>query len=114
LSTRSTAWCAAAISGDASLEHRRIACRYQNDIALAQRNIELLGQVQQHLARGLRAAALEETEMPGRDLGLACELELTHAALAAPFAQVVAGGLAAGGHEGKSSPGGSLNPLPRG
>src|SRR5215813_11585667 len=94
------------------VEYRRIACRHQNDIALAQRNVELLGQAQQHFARALRAAALEETEMPGRDFGLACEFELTHAALAAPFAQVVAGGLGAGGHEEKSSPGDWLNPLP--
>src|SRR5262249_11148612 len=96
------------------LEDRRIARRQQNDIALAQANVELLGQMQQHFARGLRAAGLEEAEMPCRDLGLACEFELTHAALAAPFAQVVASGFADGLHGRQSSPEPRSNPLPPG
>src|SRR5262249_4261395 len=73
----------------------------QNHVALAQRNVELLGETQQHFARCLRAASLKKTQMTGRDLGLARELKLAHPALAAPFAQMFAGRFTVWLHGGK-------------
>jgi hypothetical protein len=85
------------------LEYRSIAGCDQNHIALTQRNVELFAEVQQHFPRGLCATGFEEAEMTGGDLGLAREVELTHVALAAPLAQMIAGGFAVRLHVGQSS-----------
>ena len=71
-------------------KHRRVAGRDQQHVALAQRHVELLGEPQHHLARGLRAPGFEEAQMLGGDLGLEREIELAQAAALAPFAQVIA------------------------
>ena len=50
---------------------RRIAGGDQQHVALAHRNIELLGEMQHHLAARLRAPGLDEAQVPRRNLGLA-------------------------------------------
>ena len=50
------------------------ARRDQHDVALAQGHIEFLRKQQHHLAAWLRAAGLEEAEMPRGDLGLEGEM----------------------------------------
>ena len=65
-------------------------------IALAQGNLQLLGEMQQHLAAGLGASGFDEAQVAGGYLCLAGEVELAQAApLAplAPLAQQGAGGL---------------------
>ena len=51
--------------------------------------------MQQHLTRRLRAAAFDEAQVPGGDLGVDREVELAHAAAPAPFAQMIADVVAA-------------------
>jgi len=65
---------------------RGVACSHQQHIALAHRNVELLGKVQQHVAARLRSAGLDEAQMPGRNTGIAGEVELAEAAALAPLA----------------------------
>ena len=71
-------------------EHRRVARGLQQDIPVTQRHLELLGQVQHHLAARLRAAGFQKAEMSRGDFRFERQLELTHAATLAPFAQQVA------------------------
>ena len=59
--------------------HRRVAGGQQQLVALAQRHLELLGQVQHHLAAGLGAAGLDEAHVPGRDAGVERQVELAAA-----------------------------------
>ena len=96
-------------------EHGGKARGDQQHVALAQGDIELLGQVEHHLARGLRASGLEEAQVLGRDLGLEREVELAHAPPLAPFAQQVADGLGLGhrDHGRSASMGTGALPLPR-
>ena len=65
----------------------RVAGREQQRVALAQRHLELLGQVQHQLAAGLRAAGLDEAEVARRDAGLERQVELAEPAPLAPVAQ---------------------------
>jgi hypothetical protein len=62
----------------------RIAGREQQRVALAQGHAEMLGQQQDHVAAGLRAAALDEGQVLLRDLRLERELELAETALLPP------------------------------
>ena len=71
-------------------KHRRKTRGDQQNVALAQRNIELLGKMQDHVAGRLGAARLEKAQVLGRDLGLAGEIELAHAPALAPFAPMIA------------------------
>ena len=71
----------------------RVARCRQQHVALAQRNAKLLGELQQHLAAGLRASGFQEAQVPRGDFGLAGEIELAHAAALAPVAQKIADGL---------------------
>jgi hypothetical protein len=66
-------------------EHRRIARGGEQDVALAKRHLEPLGETQHHLARGLRTPGFDEAQMPRRDLGIDREVELAHAPALAPF-----------------------------
>src|SRR5688572_5695402 len=72
------------------LEHRRKARGDQQRIAFAQRHVEQLGEMQQHLAAGLRAAGFQKAQVLRGNLRLHGEVELAHAPPLAPFAQQVA------------------------
>jgi len=94
------------------LEDGCVARSVQQHIALAQRDVELLGEPQQHLARRRRAAGLEEREMPRRYLGLEREIELAHAPALPPFAQVITDWSCSSQHGGEASVGGRAVQLP--
>ena len=80
----------------ALLVDRRIAGGEQEPVALAQRDLELAGEVEDHLLARLRAAGLDEAEVAGGDARLEREVELAEAAALAPVAEEVADG--SGGH----------------
>src|SRR5215469_16307282 len=69
---------------------RRVARRYQQYVSLAQGHVELLGEMQQHIAARLCSPSLEKRQMPGRYVGLQSEIELTEAATQTPLPQVLA------------------------
>jgi hypothetical protein len=69
------------------LEGGREAGGQQEVVAVAQRYVELLGQMQHHLPARLRAARLQEAQVSRRDAGLEREVELAEAAPPAPVAQ---------------------------
>ena len=64
---------------------RGIARRHQQHVALAHRDIELLREVQQHVAARLRAASFDKAQMPGGNAGVAGEVELAQAAALPPL-----------------------------
>ena len=68
-------------------ERRREARGQQQAVALAQRHVELLGEVQDHLAARVRAARLEEAQVPGRHTGLEREVELAEPVALPPVPQ---------------------------
>src|SRR5262245_34417571 len=70
-------------------EYRRIACRHQEHITLAQRDVEAFAEMQHHLARGLRLARFEDAQVSCRNLGIERQTELRHAPALAPFADAV-------------------------
>ena len=74
----------------ALLIDRCVTGREQQGIALAQRHFQPLGQMQHHLAAWLGTAAFHEAEVALGDLRLQREIELAHAAMLAPGAQMVA------------------------
>ncbi len=59
----------------------------QEAVALAQRDVELVGQVQHHLGAGPGAAGLDEAEVPRRHARLEREIELAQVPAPAPVAQ---------------------------
>jgi len=59
----------------------------QQCVAVAQRDVEVLAQAQQHRPRRAGAARLDEAEVAGGDTGGAGEGELAQAAAAAPLPQ---------------------------
>jgi hypothetical protein len=69
---------------------RRIARRYQQDIALAQGDLEPFGQMQHHVAARQRPAGLQKAQMLRRDIGLASEVELAQVPALPPLAQKIA------------------------
>src|SRR5262252_302972 len=70
-------------------EYWRIACGYQEHIALAQRDVEAFAEMQHHLARGLRLARFQKAQVSCRNLGIERQTELRHAPALAPFADAV-------------------------
>jgi hypothetical protein len=62
----------------------------QQHVAFAQRDLQLFGQTQKHVATGQGAACFEEAEVPGRNFGFGGKGELTQTAAATPFAQQIA------------------------
>ena len=92
---------------------RRKAGRQQHPVLLAQRQVEPVGQPQHHVARRRRAAAFDEAQMALRDVGLEREVELAHAAAAAPFADEVADRRVPCVHAARNRPSGRRDPLPR-
>ena len=75
---------------------RRVARGQQHLVALAQRNVERARERQHHLAARVRAPALHEADVPGRDARLGRERELAHPALSPPVLEQRAD--RAGGH----------------
>ena len=65
---------------------RRVACREQQLVAVSQRNLELLCEVQHHLRAWLRASRLDEAQMPRRDARLECQVKLAQPPALAPIA----------------------------
>jgi hypothetical protein len=59
----------------------------QQAVAVAQRNLEALGEVEDHLAARLRAPRLDEAEMPRRNRRSHRELELAEVAPLPPLPQ---------------------------
>jgi hypothetical protein len=51
-------------------EHRGIAGRHQQHVALAQGHVQPVGQMQHHVAARLCASGLHEAQVAGRDLRL--------------------------------------------
>ena len=64
-----------------------MACCQQELVAIAQRHVERLGELQDHVGAGARAAGLEEAQMPRRDARLEGEVELAQPPAGAPLAQ---------------------------
>ena len=73
-------------------EHRREARGHEQRIALAQRHVEQLGEMQHHFAARLRAAGFEKAQVLRGDLRFDREVELAHAPPLPPLAQQVADG----------------------
>ena len=69
------------------------AAREQQSIALGDRQIEVLGQVDEELAARAGTAGLDEAQVLGRDVGVQGQLELAHAAPRTPEADQLARGL---------------------
>ena len=66
-------------------KHRRIAGGDQQYIAFPLRHFQLLGEVQDHLAAGLRAPGFEKAQVARRDFGFAGQIELAEAAALPPL-----------------------------
>jgi hypothetical protein len=62
----------------------RVARGQQHPVALAERDVEVLGQVQDHLLAGLAAAGLHEAQVARRDARLEREVELAQAPARTP------------------------------
>jgi hypothetical protein len=71
-------------------EHRREASSDEQRIALAQRHVEQLREMQHHFAAGVRAAGFQKTQVLRRNLRFDCEVQLAHAPALPPFAQQIA------------------------
>ena len=67
----------------------RIARGLEQLVALAQRDVERVGERQQRVAARARAAGLDEAQVPGRDAGFGGQPELARAAQAAPAPELV-------------------------
>ena len=65
----------------------RHAVHSANLFTIAQRHVEILGEVQHHLAARPRPARLDEAQVPRRHAGFGREFELTESAAHAPVAQ---------------------------
>ena len=68
----------------------RVAGRQQQGVLLAQRDLELPGEPEQHDAAGGRAAGLQKAQMAGGDLRVESECELAEASPLAPQAEQLA------------------------
>jgi hypothetical protein len=65
-------------------------CCYVQRIALLKRQIERTSKQLHHLATRLRASGFKKTEMPGRDICIACQFDLGKAANISPMPQQAA------------------------
>ena len=71
---------------------RCVPGRDEQRVAIAQRYVEMLGEVQDHLAARPRPARLHEAQVPGRHARRVRELELAEAPARAPVAQQLTDG----------------------
>ena len=74
----------------AFLVRRRKAAREQESVALADRQVELLREMDEELAARTRATGLHEAQVLGRDIRLEGQLELAQPAARAPEADQLA------------------------
>src|SRR5262245_5693653 len=95
-------------------EPRREARGEQQCVPVAQRHVELLCEVENHLRARTRAAGLDEAEMARGDTGLERKLELAETPSLSPLPQHRRDGRAARGrvHDADRSPHGTRIPLP--
>jgi hypothetical protein len=63
----------------------------QQAVALAQRHLELIGEVDDHLRARTRASGLQEAQVAGRDARLEREVELGHPPALSPLAKQCTG-----------------------
>ena len=61
-----------------------VAGRQQQRVALAERHVEVFGEMQHQLAARLGPSRLDEAQVPCRDVGLDGELQLAESASLAP------------------------------
>jgi hypothetical protein len=66
---------------------RRVACGQEQVVALAERHVEALGEVEHHLRARARAAGFDEAQVSRRDVRLQRKLELTEPTAAAPLTE---------------------------
>jgi hypothetical protein len=69
---------------------RHEACCHVQRIALLKRQIERTSKQLHHLAARLRASGFQKTQMPGRDICIACQFDLGEAANISPMLQQAA------------------------
>jgi len=72
-----------------------VAAGQQQRVALAQRDVQLLGQPEDHLRRRAGAPGLDEAQVPRRDVGLDRQVKLADPAPPPPLAQQFADGTGA-------------------
>ena len=65
--------------------HRGKARGGEQQVSLAKRHVERIGECEQEFSAGLRPSTLDEAEMPRRHAGIQRECELTLAAKSAPL-----------------------------
>lgn len=82
--------CQLGIVERALAEDRREVRGEEETVALAQRHLQPIGQMEEHLPARPCAPGLDEAQMTGRDCGARREVELADAAPSTPFAQHVA------------------------
>ena len=71
----------------ALLEDGCVARRHQQLVAVAQRHLEPVRQLEDHAGAGARPARLDEAQVPCRDAGVERQVELAEAPPLAPVAQ---------------------------
>ena len=74
-----------------------VAARQQQRVAVAERDVEVFGQSQDHVAGRPGASGLDEAQVPGGDVGRDGQVELAEAAALPPLAEQVPG-VRTGGH----------------
>ena len=73
----------------------------EEGVALAQRNLEMFGKPQEHLAARSRATSLKEADVARGNIGLGGKRELAEAPALAPAAEEFANRSARGAHDGR-------------
>ncbi len=73
-------------------EHRCVSGSHEQNVALAHRNLQLFGEMQNHLAARRRSTRLHKTQMARRDVRFTGEVELAQTPALSPIAQVMADG----------------------
>jgi hypothetical protein len=71
----------------ALLKDRGISGRCEQQVPVADRDTEPLGQMQNHLPAGLRPAGFDKAQMPLGDFGFDSEAQLAESAPVTPFPQ---------------------------
>ena len=87
MTERVTDGCELRIIERARLELRGVTGRQQQPVAVSQGDLEALGEVEHHVGARLRAAGLDEAEMPRRDPCLEREVELAQPTTLTPVPQ---------------------------
>jgi hypothetical protein len=67
--------------------HRGVAGRQHQPVSFAERDVELVSELQHHLGARARAAGLDEAQVASRDSGLERQVELAQPAALAPVPQ---------------------------